>query len=720
MWPRIVADALAVAPDPPPLRGVEVICDPTCWRTAARRAWHPAEDEGTPPDWLRPHQVEPWRRSVAALRCYGGAIVAEPVGAGKTWIALATASALRGWATVVAPAVLLPQWQAVAARLPLRVVWHSLERCSRGVPPPDIEGLAIVDEAHRLRHLGTRRALALASWLARRPALLLTATPIVNRRADLIALLQLIVGDDALRHDGIPSLDALARAELPHPALRRLVVRTMSEAGGTPVTLRRFPIPAGEHARAARAADGIAALRLATTTGPRRLLQGILADAAASSDAAWLAALQRSEALLQQAAAAGGLSRQMLRRFAGAACEQGVLWELVAPEESERPTVLPTEDLPTLRDLRGLPPADEHWLAEMDQLLGDAVVTIIFCRHRATAHILRRHLGDAVAWVTGHDAGLGPHRMPRSEVLAAFGPQRSAWSVRRAVPSVLIATDVAAEGLDLQAASRLVHLDLPWTAMRRDQRNGRLRRPGQVADIVDVIERHPAPALERVLRLGWRIRTKATIAGRWLDALQHGVHAMHSPGREDRREVSIERLWLVRIDHGSTERGTILVATTGSAAWVPEAADVAPLLMQVDTAAIDAGADAPPASGREVLAATHRALAMPSQFPALTARVQRLARTIGHRRDRAGLNALDGLLSCLQAPGPVGIRRELERLRHATDQELLSHQLPRRPQPGPPVARILTSVMVPTGGAPLRSGDDHLLDHPLRPRRDAD
>lgn len=720
MWPRIVADALDIAPYPPPVRGVDVIGDPALWRTAARMAWQPAEYEGTPPPWLRPHQVAPWRRSVAALRLHGGAIVAEPVGAGKTWIALAAMSVFQGRATVVAPAVLLPQWRAAAMDLPLRVQWHSLERCSRGVPPPDGEGLAVVDEAHRLRHLGTRRAHTLAGWLARRPALLLTATPIVNRRADLIALLQLIVGDDALRHDGIPSLEALASAERPHPALRRLVVRTMSEAGGTPIVLRRFPVTAGEHARATRAADGIATLRLATSRGTRRLLHGVLADAAASSDAAWQAALQRSEALVRQALAAGGLSRSMLRRFAGPACDQGVFWQLVAPEGSEHPGPVPTDDLPHLRALRGLPTADDDWLAGVDQLVSDGEVTILFCRHRATAHLLRRHLGDAVAWVMGHEAGIGPHRLPRSQVLAAFGPKRSEWSARRLAPHVLIATDVAAEGLDLQAASRLIHLDLPWTAMRRDQRNGRLRRPGQAADVVDVIERHPPPALERILRLGWRIQTKATIAERWLDALEYGMDSMSTPGRTARPEVGVERLWLVRVGHGSTERGTILVATNGNTAVVPAAAEVARLLTCVATVTMDGSLDLPACMGREVLATAHRALALPSHYPALTARVQRLARIVGHRRDRAGLIALDGLLSLLHAPGPVGLRRELERLRHAPDRELLSHQLPHRQQPGPPVARIIASVMVPTGGSPLRSRHDSLFDRALRPRRDAD
>jgi hypothetical protein len=720
MWPRIVADALDVAPLPPPLRGHDVTCDAALWQGAVHLAWQPRAHDGPPPPWLRAHQVVAWRRSVAGLQQHGGVVLAEPVGAGKTWIALAAISAFGGHGTVVAPSVLLPQWHAAAAGLPLRIRWHALERCSRGVPPPDTRGLAVVDEAHRLRHLGTRRVATAAPWLAHHPALLLTGTPIVNRRADLIALLHLVVGDDALRHDGIPSLEALASADTPHPALRRLVVRTMSAGGDTPLVTRRFPTAAGEHARAIRTAKGIAALRLATTPSTRRLLQGVLADAAASSDAAWHAALRRSEALLRHASEAGGLSRDLLRRFAGAECDQGVLWELVAPDARHHPTVVPTEDLPRLRALRAVPRADEHWLAELDRLLGDGAVTVLFCRHRATAHLLRHHLGDTVAWVTGQEAGLGPHRLARHQVLDAFGPRRAAWQARRHPPMVLVATDVAAEGLDLQAAARLVHVDLPWTAMRRDQRNGRLRRPGQAAELVDVIERHPPPALERLLRLAWRVHAKATIAERWLEALQHGLD--HTDVRQAREPLAsrADRLWLVRVGHGDAVTGTLLVASEGEASWVPSPAEVMPLLARVQTPSIATDLPHDTATGREVLAAAHRALAVPSQFPALTARIQRLARVIGHRRDLPGLRALDGLLVRLQAPGPLGARRELERLRHAPDADLLACRSVRRAAPGPPVARIIASVVVPTDRSRLRSRHDRLSDRTLRPRRDAD
>ena len=45
---------------------------------------------------------------------------------------------------------------------------------------------------------------------------------------------------------------------------------------------------------------------------------------------------------------------------------------------------------------------------------------------------------------------------------------------------VLLATDVAAEGVNLQEACRLVvHVELPWSPARLEQRNGRIDRLGQ-------------------------------------------------------------------------------------------------------------------------------------------------------------------------------------------------------------------------------------------------
>lgn len=49
---------------------------------------------------------------------------------------------------------------------------------------------------------------------------------------------------------------------------------------------------------------------------------------------------------------------------------------------------------------------------------------------------------------------------------------------------VLIGTDAASEGLNLQALGSLINLDLPWNPTRLEQRKGRIQRIGQVYDEV--------------------------------------------------------------------------------------------------------------------------------------------------------------------------------------------------------------------------------------------
>ena len=87
-------------------------------RAMARRL-APDEDSDPPPGWLRPEQVRSFRRALHALRRYGGALLADPVGSGKTYVALAVAAALdpgRPTACLV-PATLVEQWRATAAGL---------------------------------------------------------------------------------------------------------------------------------------------------------------------------------------------------------------------------------------------------------------------------------------------------------------------------------------------------------------------------------------------------------------------------------------------------------------------------------------------------------------------------------------------------------------------------------------------------------------------------
>lgn len=58
--------------------------------------------------------------------------------------------------------------------------------------------------------------------------------------------------------------------------------------------------------------------------------------------------------------------------------------------------------------------------------------------------------------------------------------------VKRRELRVLVGTDSASEGLNLQTLGTLINLDLPWNPTRLEQRKGRIQRIGQVNDIVHI------------------------------------------------------------------------------------------------------------------------------------------------------------------------------------------------------------------------------------------
>lgn len=97
---------------------------------------------------------------------------------------------------------------------------------------------------------------------------------------------------------------------------------------------------------------------------------------------------------------------------------------------------------------------------------------IIFTEHRDTLDYLveklRRLLGrdDAVVAIHG-----GVHREERRKVQEQFTQLEDV--------SILVATDAAGEGLNLQRAHLMVNYDLPWNPNRIEQRFGRIHRIGQ-------------------------------------------------------------------------------------------------------------------------------------------------------------------------------------------------------------------------------------------------
>lgn len=110
--------------------------------------------------------------------------------------------------------------------------------------------------------------------------------------------------------------------------------------------------------------------------------------------------------------------------------------------------------------------------AEMFDAHGHRRKLIIFTEHRDTLNYLQERIGSLVgrpeAVVTIH-GGMGREYRRKAEQL--FTQDKDT--------EVLIATDAAGEGINLQRAHLMVNYDLPWNPNRLEQRFGRIHRIGQ-------------------------------------------------------------------------------------------------------------------------------------------------------------------------------------------------------------------------------------------------
>src|SRR5881396_911916 len=140
-WPRILSEHLVPVPEPfaVALRpaGEAQPCDvvgsaaralldgPSLAPEAATASRWP------PPAWLAPHQVPAAERLTAVIARHGGAVLADAVGLGKSYVALAVARMLGDPFTLVVPGVLVDQWRGLLHRLDLEAPIMTHESLSR-------------------------------------------------------------------------------------------------------------------------------------------------------------------------------------------------------------------------------------------------------------------------------------------------------------------------------------------------------------------------------------------------------------------------------------------------------------------------------------------------------------------------------------------------------------------------------------------------------------
>lgn len=87
---------------------------------------------------------------------------------------------------------------------------------------------------------------------------------------------------------------------------------------------------------------------------------------------------------------------------------------------------------------------------------------------------------------------------------------------------VMVATDAACEGLNLQTLGTLVNIDLPWNPTRLEQRIGRIKRFGQKRDMVDMLNLVNEQTVDEKIyeRLSERMRDRFNLFGSVPDTIK--------------------------------------------------------------------------------------------------------------------------------------------------------------------------------------------------------
>jgi superfamily II DNA or RNA helicase len=401
--------------------------------------------------------------------------------------------------------------------------------------------LAILDEAHRLRNVykpGARIATAIRTALSNTPKLLLTATPLQNSLMELYGLVSIIdehhFGDaksfraqySRLADDGRFE-DLKSRLEpVCHRTLRRQVVEYVSYTNRVPITQEFWPSE-DEQRLYDLVSDYLRRPELqALPAGQRVLMVLVMRKLLASSTFAIAGALDSLSRKLQGLLKDDEKARARLTEQLDSDIEEDFeqlpeLTEEWAAEPEPEDEVEPLteearltiaaeiDELAAFRDLAVSINENAKGIALLQALktgfqkaaeIGADDKAIIFTESRRTQDYLVRLLsengyrGEMVLfngsnndadskatyqeWKARHSGGDQITGSPTADMRSALVDRF------RSTAKIMIATEAAAEGINLQFCSMVVNYDLPWNPQRIEQRIGRCHRYGQQHDVV--------------------------------------------------------------------------------------------------------------------------------------------------------------------------------------------------------------------------------------------
>jgi hypothetical protein len=156
-----------------------------------------------------------------------------------------------------------------------------------------------------------------------------------------------------------------------------------------------------------------------------------------------------------------------------------------------------------------------------------AAKIVVFAQYAETVAMMFRGLTDCcgVAMLTARGARVAGGRLSRSEALARFCPNAQRVTAPRRAERIdlLVTTDLLSEGVNLQDAEVVVHLDLPWTSARLEQRVGRVARMGSLHSAVCTYLIRPPSSAAQLLE------SEAIVARKWAIARRVVGSRSHAP-----------------------------------------------------------------------------------------------------------------------------------------------------------------------------------------------
>lgn len=182
------------------------------------------------------------------------------------------------------------------------------------------------------------------------------------------------------------------------------------------------------------------------------------------------------------------LKREILEEEDDADRLQEILSNLTPQEASYLETIITELSRPEARDPKLS--AVKYFLTE-HRVEGKTWLEhgcIIFSQYFDTVFWIAAELAKALAGeVVAIYAGLGKSGLFRYNEFSSVQREEIKAAVKKREIRLVVATDAACEGLNLQTLGTLINVDLPWNPSRLEQRLGRIKRIGQLRKTVDML-----------------------------------------------------------------------------------------------------------------------------------------------------------------------------------------------------------------------------------------